>query len=114
MNLLNYIIIVNILHILFIGPLFYYIGKNIKSLNRQIFPLIFSLFAYILYKFKPKLHLNSYYNIVQLSHAFFVAPLLLYVLIYKNNSNLNIGKLIEVTGIIVSLYHTYKLYKRLT
>ena len=114
MNFLNYIIIINIFHIFFIGPLFYYMGKNIKSLSRHTYPLIFALFTYILYKFKPKFHLNSYHNIVELSHLYFVAPLLLYILIKKNNSNSNIGKLLEITGIIVSVYHSYKLYTRLT
>ena len=89
-------------------------GKNIKSLSRHTYPLIFALFTYILYKFKPKFHLNSYHNIVELSHLYFVAPLLLYILIKKNNSNSNIGKLLEITGIIVSVYHSYKLYTRLT
>ena len=114
MILLNYIIIVNIIHIIFIGPLFYYMGKNIKSLSRHTYPLIFAMFAYILYKFKPKFHLKSYYNIVQLSHSFFVAPLLLYILIKKNESHNSIGKLLEITGLIVSSYHSYKLYTRLT
>lgn len=49
-------------------------------------------------------------NYIYYLHAFFVAPLFIYLGIKKNQTNQILLKSLLYLGIIVGLYHAYKLY----
>jgi hypothetical protein len=108
--------IINLIHILFQGTLFIYIGLMKQNTSIYAYYLLLLLTLLILFLVPlPNLKV-TYWNSIKISHYLIFLPLLLYLSylgIYKKKISNNIYDLLFVLGVFVILYHSYKLYQRL-
>tara|TARA_Y100000816_G_C26050044_1_gene550472 strand:- start:218 stop:574 length:357 start_codon:yes stop_codon:yes gene_type:complete len=109
--------IINIIHILFQGILFLYIGimKNKTNILAYWLLLILTLSILLLVPLPKNLKI-TYWNAIKVSHYIIFLPLLLYLSylgIYRKNISKNTYDFMAVLGIFIILYHSYKLYDRL-
>ena len=108
--------IINLIHILFQGTLFIYIGlmKEKSSIYAYYLLLLLTLFILILVPL-PKFEI-TYWDAIKLSHYLIFFPLLIYLSylgINKQKISRNIYDFLLVLGVFIILYHSYKLYQRL-
>ena len=105
---------INLMHILIQGLLLTYIGYK-KNDSPKFLYVIIGIFALSIpfYNHLPRLSLG-YWNLINIFHYLIIIPLFLYIAYYGYNKKLtnnNFNNLF-ISGIIIMIYHSYKLYKR--
>ena len=109
--------IINLIHILFQGLLFFYIGLMKNKTNTIAYWLLLLLtLSIVLLVPIPKNFKITYWNAIKISHYIIFLPLLLYLSylgLYKKNISNNVYDFLAILGIFIILYHSYKLYQRL-
>lgn len=109
---------INLMHILVQGLLLVYIGFKKTETPKFIYIIIGVLALLIPFSMhRPNISIN-YWNIVNIIHYLFIMPAFLYLSYegyYNNASNISpeMFNNIFITGIIIMIYHIYKLYTRL-
>ena len=106
---------INLMHILVQGLLLTYIGYNKNNTPKFIY-IIIGILALLIpfYNHLPRLSF-SYWNLVNILHYLIIIPSFLYVAYYGYQKKLteNIYNNLFISGIIIMIYHSYKLYKRI-
>lgn len=104
---------VNLLHILIQGPLLIYIGHNKNKTPDMAFSLLLIMGIMIPFIVRfPKKQIKSSYNKILYLHYLLIMPSFIYLGYKGNNINPRLYQPLFYTGIIISLYHAYKLSKR--
>lgn len=113
MNISKYY--VNLIHILFSGPLLVYVGLK-KPDNKYLYYfllilgiLLAVLFLYRLITIKP----FSSRHIFFIAHLVIYSPLLIYLGLYHNKSSKFSFDLALVIGLLAILYHAIRLLQKL-
>tara|TARA_B100000029_G_scaffold409096_1_gene410569 strand:+ start:225 stop:935 length:711 start_codon:yes stop_codon:yes gene_type:complete len=120
---------INLFHILAINPLFIYIGFKANKSNPMIYPLVLgiTLVALIYHgmrmfvprevtscpeekKDEVKNHI-SYLKSVYIMHVSAIVPLLLYVGLKGNKSDVRVFPVLLAMGIVSDIYHVFRLFK---
>jgi len=108
----NYHLIINLVHILIQGSLLVFIGYKKEKTPKFIFYILALLALLIPFSiYRPSTSI-SYWNLVNIMHYLFVMPLFLYIA-YKQKFTKEIYENIFIFGIIVIVYHLYKLFIRI-
>ena len=117
----NYLDYINLFHMIIIGPMFVYFGKNKENTTKWISELIVLLVLGIFYSVhfpqntKNIRFTDNYWNIISYLHYIIIVPFLLY-LAYYHKQNIKFSKntyeSLLIFGLTVILYHTYKLVNR--
>ena len=99
-------------HILFGGPLLTYVGYMKQNTHNNIYKLLLItsiiVILYHLYQLYTKYTKNKYISYVNLVHLILVAPLLLYVSIYKSKVVYPISDLLFVLGVGMTILFLIK------
>ena len=107
---------INLIHILIIGLTLSYIGYKKNLTYKHVYNflgLLALLIPFLVHR--PQLTKINYWNIIRIFHYIIYMPILLYIAYYKTLSSANYNNLF-ITGIIIIVYHLYKLsgrYKKL-
>ena len=100
------------MHILIQGLLLVYIGYKKDNTPKFIFYIFAFLALLIPFSiYRPSTSV-SYWNLVNIIHYLFIMPLFLYIA-YKQKFTKEIYENIFILGIIVIVYHLYKLFIRI-
>lgn len=107
---------INLFHVLVLGILFVYYGKKKDKTPKIITRLLGLLAISIIFSVHfPKSLKLSYWNVVNYSHFFIFIPSLLY-LAYTNEQGTKLSENtyegLLILGLVIVLYHSYKLTKR--
>tara|TARA_Y100000591_G_C21800355_1_gene681704 strand:- start:904 stop:1617 length:714 start_codon:yes stop_codon:yes gene_type:complete len=120
---------VNLLHILVINPIFIYIGYMGKKSNPLLFPLVLAIALITFIYHGARMFINrqvtncpkdkveevkneiSYLKSVYIMHFTAIAPLLLYVGIKGNKSDVRVFPILLALGIVSDIYHLFRLWK---
>jgi len=112
---MNNLIYLYLFHLLVIAPLFIYVGYNKKNINNYIFLSLLVLgiinltyHLYLVYNYYNKFKFINHLNIM---HILFVAPLLIYVGYFKNDTPSIYLDYLFIMGSGLALYFIYKLFK---
>ena len=106
---------INVFHVLLVGSLLAYIGKKKNKTNKYIFYLLGVISLIIPLSINLPNSKLSYWNIIKLSHYLLFLPGMLYIAYYQNFSEETYNTMF-ISGIVIIVYHLYKLsgrYKRL-
>ena len=105
--------IINNIHIFVIGIVFLLLGIYKKDSPKILYYTvgILALLIPILMR-TPKVKI-SYWNVIKITHYFFVMPLLLYIAYKQDSLSNNMYDLLIVMSITIIIYHSYKLYTRM-
>jgi len=120
---------VNLLHILAINPIFIYVGLYGTKTNPAIYPLILGITLITLGYHGMRMFIDrqvtscpedkkeqvkteiSYLKSVYIMHVTAIVPLLLYVGIMGNKSDVRVFPILLALGIISDIYHIFRLFK---
>ena len=104
---------INVFHMLVLAPLLIYLGKKKDKANKKLYYLlgIIALSIPLSVHFPRSLNL-SYWNMVKILHYAVFMPGLLYIA-YKQKLTKNGYDGLFILGIIIFIYHGYKLSGRL-
>tara|TARA_B100000768_G_scaffold181462_1_gene204555 strand:+ start:1345 stop:1707 length:363 start_codon:yes stop_codon:yes gene_type:complete len=107
---------INLFHVLVLGSLFIYHGKKKDKTPKFITRVLGLMGIGILFSVHfPKSLKLTYWNIINYTHFIIFAPFLFY-LAYKNEKDIKLSnntyESLFILGLIIILYHSYKLTKR--
>lgn len=104
--------IIHLFHILFVGPLFLYVGIKGTSISPTMFPILLGLgsfiiayHSYLAFK-KYNLGTSAWVNYI---HIFIVGPLLVYIGYQKENTSRKFFEILIMLGMAAIGYHGYYL-----
>jgi|APGre2960657505_1045072.scaffolds.fasta_scaffold83715_3 hypothetical protein len=104
-------------HLLFVVPLFLFIGFQRSSTPSWVYSAIFVIGAFILlyhgFKLVVRLLNHSDYAWVNAIHVLFVAPLLLYIGYHKKDTPRSAYELLLMLGFAAAGYHLFSLVRLL-
>ena len=106
---------INVFHVLVVGSLLAYIGKKKNNTNKYVFYTLGAISLLIPLSINLPNSRLSYWNIIKLLHYLLFLPGLLYIAYYQNFSE-EVYNNMFISGIIIIIYHLYKLsgrYERL-
>lgn len=107
--------LVNLFHILFVVPLFLYVGISRTETNRSVFNFILVLGLFItiyhLYKGYLRYVTGSPMLWVNLIHVFYVGPILLYIGMKKETTPRSAFEILLLLAFAAGGYHLYNLAK---
>ena len=119
---------VNLLHILAINPVLIYVGYMANKSNPIVYPLILGITLITLLYHGGRMFVDrqvtncpekkkdevkaeiSYLKSVYIMHVAAIVPLLLYVGIKGNNSDIRVFPILLALGIISDIYHGFRLF----
>ena len=102
----------NLIHIIFQGLILFLIGLlKDKTPKFLFYSLGFECILIPIFIGIPQLKLN-YWNIIKIIHYILILPILLFISIKQKFSN-SIYDNIMISGILIMIYHSFKLSKRL-
>ena len=108
------ILYIYLLHLLFVGPLFMYVGlrkyKTTNFLYSTLFLLGIIVLLYHAYKFYTS-YKNDYINHVNIYHILLVGPLLIYIGYQKEETNYVYFDLLTIFGLGLVGHFAFKTYK---
>jgi hypothetical protein len=106
-----------IIHLLFVVPLFLYVGFTRAETPRWLYLALFAIGAIILiyhgFKFVVRLSNRSSYTWVNALHILTVAPLLLYIGYHKKDTPRAAYELLLMLGFAATGYHLFSLVKQM-
>lgn len=106
-----------IIHLVFVVPLFLYIGFTRSETPSWLYMAIFAIGAVILvyhgYKLALRLYTRSGYSWVNALHILTVAPLLLYIGYHKKDTPRFAYELLLMLGFAAAGYHLFNLVKQM-
>lgn len=105
--------IINLFHIVFLVPLFLYVGIQKTETNSVVFNILLSLgiivFLYHSYKAYNRYVSGSSLLWINLLHAFYVAPLLFYIGMKKEATPRSAFEILLLFAFAAGGYHLYEL-----
>lgn len=104
---------INAFHVLIVGSLLAYIGKKKNNTHKYVFYLLGAISLIIPLSINLPKYKLSYWNIVKLLHYLLFLPIFLYISYYQNFSEETYNTMF-ISGIIIIVYHLYKLSDRYT
>ena len=107
------LVIIHLLHIFLIGSIFLYVGIYKSNIKKWMYPFLFYLGIFVLiYQSYKLFHLDkgSLYSWVYYFHIFIIAPLLIYIGLYKEKTPSYFYDFILMLAFAVIGYHSYNLY----
>lgn len=120
---------VNLLHILAVNPVLIYVGYMANKSNPIVYPLILGITLITLLYHGGRMFVDrqvtscskkkkdevkaeiSYLKSVYIMHVAAIVPLLLYVGLKGNNSDVRVFPILLAMGIISDVYHVFRLFK---
>jgi hypothetical protein len=106
-------ILINLFHILLVSPFFIWVGVSRSNLPDGAFIacLILGMFVFLYHAFKAfrRIMQGSTYAWVNLIHALWVGPLLIYIGMRKKDTVRAAFELLLLTGFAALGYHLYEL-----
>ena len=108
--------IINLFHILLVGPLFLYVGINGLNIPKQMFPFLLILGAFIVIYHsylaynKFKLGNSGWVNYI---HLLIIGPLLVYIGYQGLETSRKFFEMLLMLGMAAIGYHGYYLYKQM-
>jgi hypothetical protein len=107
----------SIIHLLFVVPLFLYIGFMRAETPRWLYMALFAIGLVILlyhgYKLIVRLNARSGYVWVNAIHVLTVAPLLLYIGYHKKDTPRSAYEIMLMLGFAAAGYHLFSLVKQM-
>jgi hypothetical protein len=105
---------INLFHIFGVALLFYHVSTN-KFVSPFIYQLFIFLGIYLLYSFRRFINIkfNNIYSFFYSVHFYIVAPLIIYIGLYKQNTNAIVLKILKYLSYFVAISHTYLLTKNI-
>jgi len=107
-------IIIHLFHILFVGPLFLYVGIESTNIPKIMFPILLGLgafliayHAYLAYK-KTMDGKSAWVNYI---HALIIGPLLVYIGYYGKETSRKFFEILLMLGMAAIGYHGFYLVK---
>lgn len=106
--------IISLFHILFVGPLFLYVGIKATKIPKIMFPILLGLGAFIIvYHFylaykKTKDGKSAWVNYI---HALIIGPLLVYIGYTGLDTSRKFFEILMMLGMAAIGYHGYYLVK---
>ena len=108
------ILYIYLLHLLFVGPLFMYVGLRRYKTPNYLYSLLFWLGIIVLlyhaYKFYTA-YKNDFINHVNIYHILLVGPLLIYIGYQKEETNYVYFDLLTIFGLGLVGHFAFKTYK---
>lgn len=103
---------INLFHIFGVALLFYHVSSS-KYVSPFIYQLLIFLGFYLFYSFRRFIYIkfDSIYSFFYSVHFYIVAPLIIYIGLYKQNSNKIILNILKYLSYFVAISHTYLLTK---
>ena len=106
---------VNLLHLLVQGPLLAYIGYHKEQTPDKVFTLllVMGLMIPFIVRFPTKKNVKADYKKILYMHYLFIMPAFIYIGYQGKKINPKFYQPLFFTGLIVALYHAYKVSQRI-
>ena len=109
--------VLSFFHLIFVVPLFLYIGFQRSSVPHWVYLTIFTIgaviFVYHGFKLFLRIQSQSAYSWVNAIHVVLVAPLLLYIGYHKKDTPRSAYELLLLLGFAAAGYHLFSLVRLL-
>lgn len=115
MNILQNINVfqINLMHILVIGPLLFYIGYNQKSNTEKVYHMIFTLIIMLPFMVSyPSLEFKSSKDVNRIIHLILYTSLGYYIYKKKNDLPIVAFILMKYTGLAIISIHIYLAFEK--
>ena len=105
---MNYLTMINLGHMLALGPLFLYVAYKKNTNNIYMYYLLLLLGIYAIYKHSTEIKTYGF-SFVSIVHILLVGPLLVYIGWLKTNTPNGAYELLLMSGFAVIAYHGIQL-----
>ena len=98
---------ISLFHIFFVFPLFYLVSTNFDSTPTFVYNALLFMGLYLAYNFRKHFTFKNYHQFVYSFHLLIIAPLIIYIGMYKQKSNKFYFKILKYLSYITLLSHIY-------